>query len=193
MNLLIFMDSVKFFSIKRLKSYKNEQEHKKNFLLVQALAPKLGILEITTRNLAFKALVDNNKVDILSSFGGYFKLDDLFVSKQTFGFWAKIIDEAKIHNDIVNLDKLDFKKYSKFNRKNKLLNYQKVKILYDLAVKIRNRAFHFENLYKLNEDQTPRISTRVGKTLVGIDPQMLEDFINDALFCFDEDLARYLE
>ena len=83
------MDSVKFFSIKRLKSYKNEQEHKKNFLLVQALAPKLGILEIATRNLAFKALVDNNKVDILSSFGGYFKLDDLFVSKQTFGFWAK--------------------------------------------------------------------------------------------------------
>ncbi|WP_462112819.1 ATPase [Campylobacter concisus] len=181
------MDSVKFFLTKRLKSYK------KNFLLVQALAPKLGILEITTRNLAFKALVDNNKVDILSSFSGYFELDDLFVSKQTFGFWAKIIDEAKIHNDIVNLDKLDFKKYSKFNRKNKLLNYQKVKILYDLAVKIRNRAFHFENLYKLNDDQTPRISTRVGKTLVGIDPQMLEDFINDALFCFDEDLARYLE
>ena len=27
----------------------------------------------------------------------------------------------------------------------------------------------------------------------GIDPQMLEDFINDALFCFDDDLARYLE
>ena len=122
--------------------------------------------------------MDNNKVDILSSFGGYFELDDLFVSKQTFGFWTKVIDEAKIHNDIVNLDKLDFKKYSKFNRKNKLLNYQKVKILYDLAVKIRNRAFHFENLYKLNDDQTPRISTRVGKTLVGIDPQMLEDFIN---------------
>ena len=66
--------------------------------------------------------------------------------------------------------------------KNKLLNYQKVKILYDLAVKIRNRAFHFENLYKLNDDQTPRISTRVGKTLVGIDPQMLENFINDVLF-----------
>ena len=31
MNLLIFMDSVKFFSIKRLKNYKNEQEHKRNF------------------------------------------------------------------------------------------------------------------------------------------------------------------
>ena len=136
------MDSFKFFSIKRLKSYKNEQEHKRTFCQCR-LAKKLGILEIATRNLDFKALVDNNKVDILSSFGGYFELDDLFVSKQTFGFWAKIIDEAKIHNDIVNLDKLDFKKYSKFNRKNKLLNYQKVKILYDLAVKIRNRAFSF--------------------------------------------------
>ena len=53
--------------------------------------------------------MDNNKIDILSSFSGYFKLDDFFVSKQTFGFWAKIIDEAKIHNDIVNLDKLDLK------------------------------------------------------------------------------------
>ena len=49
-----------------------------------------------------------------------------------------------------------------------------------------------KNLYKLNDDQTPRISTHVGKTLVGIDPQMLEDFINDVLFCFDEDLARHI-
>ena len=146
------------------------------------MAPKLGILEIATRNLAFKALVDNDKVGTLRSFNSYFELDDLFVSKQTFGFWAKIIDEAKIHNDIVNLDKLDFKKYSKFNRKNKLLNYQKVKILYDLAVKIRNRAFHFENLYKLNDDQTPRISTCVGKTLVGIEPQMLDGFVNEMFF-----------
>lgn len=134
--------------------------------------------------------MDNNKIDILSSFSGYFKLDDFFVSKQTFGFWAKIIDEAKIHNDIVNLDKLDFKKYSKFNRKNKLLNYQKVKILYDLAIKIRNRAFHFENLYKLNDDQTPRISTCVGKTLVGIEPQMLDGFVNEMFF--DKKPVRYL-
>ena len=73
MNLLIFMDSVKFFSIKRLKSYKNEQEHKKNFLLVQALAPKLGILEIATRNLDFYS-IDS----ILRSFSGCFKLDDFF-------------------------------------------------------------------------------------------------------------------
>lgn len=51
-----------------------------------------------------------------------------------------------------------------------------------LLLKFETKHFHFENLYNLNDDQTPRISTRVGKTLVGIDPQMLEDFINDALF-----------
>ena len=51
-----------------------------------------------------------------------------------------------------------------------------------LLLKFETEHFHFENLYKLNDDQTPRISTHVGKTLVGIDPQMLEDFINDALF-----------
>ena len=62
-----------------------------------------------------------------------------------------------------------------------------------LLLKFETKHFHFENLYKLNDDQTPRISTRVGKTLVSIDPQKLEDFINDALFCFDKDLARYLE
>lgn len=51
-----------------------------------------------------------------------------------------------------------------------------------LLLKFETKHFHFENLYKLNDDQTPRISTRVGKTLVGIDPQMLENFINDVLF-----------
>ncbi|WP_462110928.1 hypothetical protein [Campylobacter concisus] len=34
------MDSVKFFSIKRLKSYKNEQEHKKNFFASTGISSK---------------------------------------------------------------------------------------------------------------------------------------------------------
>ena len=46
-----------------------------------------------------------------------------------------------------------------------------------LLLKFETKHFHFENLYNLNDDQTPRISTRVGKTLVGIDPQMLEDLL----------------
>ena len=64
-----------------------------------------------------------------------------------------------------------------------------------LLLKFETKHFHFENLYKLNDDQTPRISTRVGKTLVGIDPQMLENFINDVLFVltkFAEEPIRHL-
>lgn len=189
----ILLDSIKFFSSKRLNSYKNEQQHIDNFLLMQSIAPKLGILEIATRNLTFEALKDNQKLEVLKKYqDNRTPLDDIFVSKQTFGFWAKIIDEAKVHNKIVNLEILDFRKYSKFNRKEKLLNYQKVKIAYDLLVKIRNRAFHFENIYKLNDNKTPRISSRVGKTLVGIEPQMIEIFINDVLACFDAELPEYL-
>lgn len=60
-------------------------------------------------------------------------------------------------------------------------------------MKIRNRAFHFENLYKLNQNSTPRISTKIGKTLVGIDPDKFEFFINDILDCFNKDLKGYLD
>lgn len=172
------MDSVRFFSQKRLSSYKDENEHKDNFLLIQKITPNLGIIEIVTRNI----------VASLLNFE-----DNQFISKQTFGFWAKTLDEEKIHNKIVNLDRLEFKKYSHFNKKDKLLNYQKVKIVYNLLTTVRNRAFHFENLYKLNQNFTPRISTKVGKTLVGIDPKNLEEFIIDILDCFDENLKKYIK
>ena len=86
---------------------------------------------------------------------------------------------------------MDFRKYSKFNKKANWLNFQRVKIIYDLCVKIRNRAFHFENLFKTHENGTPRISTRLGKTIVGIDPSSLEIFINDILDCFDIKLKDY--
>ena len=33
------MDSVRFFSQKRLSSYKDENEHKDNFLLIQKITP----------------------------------------------------------------------------------------------------------------------------------------------------------
>ncbi|QKF59290.1 hypothetical protein [Aliarcobacter lanthieri] len=172
------MNSLKFFSAKRLSSYTNEEQHKNNFILVQKITPKIGILEISTRNIVSSILGISN---------------DTFISKQTFGFWAKIIEDEKIHNQVLNLYKISLKKYSKFNRKDKLLNYQKVKIVYNLLVMLRNRAFHFENLYKLNPSNTPRISTKVGKTIVGIDPDKIEIFIDDILDSFDENLKSYIE
>lgn len=191
------MDNAKLemlFSKERLDSYKDEAEHKANFYLIAKLTPKLGMLEIVTRNLVFDALKKNDRLDILESYNlAFSEINDSFVSNQTFGFWAKIINEARLHNKLLSLDNTDFRKYSKFNKKANFLNFQKVKISYDLAVKIRNRAFHFENLFKTHENKSPRISTRLGKTIVGIDPDKLECFLDDFLDSFESGLKDYVE
>ena len=44
------MNLNKIFSAKRLSNYKDELEHKNNFLLIQKLSSKLGVIEIATRN-----------------------------------------------------------------------------------------------------------------------------------------------
>ena len=62
------MNSELFFSKKRLSSYKDEAEHKANFRLMQALAPKLGILEIITRNMICDALYATGKEGILKPY-----------------------------------------------------------------------------------------------------------------------------
>ncbi|QCD53459.1 ATPase [Campylobacter sp. RM16192] len=174
------MNSAELFSNKRLSNYTSETEHRDNFLLMQKLAPKLGILEIVTRNKVAKIL----NID-----------DDTFISRQTFGYWVKVIDDKKIHNSLVDLKVIDFRKYSKFNihGKSSMPNFQKVQICYSLLLTIRNRAFHFENLYKLNEAKAPRISTRLNNKIVGIMPDMLETFIDDVLDCFDEGLKDYFK
>lgn len=172
------MDKAKFeklFSKERLSGYKDEKEHLNNFLLIQELTPKLGIIEIVTRNKV---------ADILDI------KDSVFISNQTFGYWAKIINQNSIHNQLLDLNGIDFRKYAKSNRKTKLRNFYKVRICYDLLVSIRNRSFHFENLYKLNGDK-PRISTLRNNEITGIMPQNLSVFLDDILECFG--LREYLK
>ena len=179
------MNLNKIFSAKRLSNYKDELEHKNNFLLIQKLSLKLGVIEIATRNAVASEL------DIK---------DDTFISRQSFGYWAKIINEKSIHNKILNLKDMDFRKYASSNRKTSLRNFYKVRICYDLLVKTRNRAFHFENLYKVKQiiggKSTfclPRISTLRNGEVIGIMPQNLEIFLDDILDCFDKDLKEYLK
>ena len=116
--------------------------------------------------------------------------DSVFISHQTFGYWAKLINQNSIHNQLLDLNGIDFRKYAKSNRKTKLRNFYKVRICYDLLVSIRNRSFHFENLYKLNGDK-PRISTLRNNEITGIMPQNLSVFLDDILECFE--LKEYLK
>nr|WP_314390239.1 ATPase [uncultured Campylobacter sp.] len=132
------------FSKGRLDGYKNASEHRENFLLIG----KIGVLEVAIRNRTARVLGIT---------------DDKFISSKTLGYWERNIETHKIHNQILNLRAMDFRKYSKFNKKDKLLNYQKVSFAYTLFRLIRNRAFHFENLYKINADGTPRLTKINGK------------------------------
>ena len=171
---------ITLFSHKRLQSYENLAQHRDNFLLIQNLCAKIGLLEIITRNKVAQILQIR---------------DDDFIARQTLGFWCDTINEHKIHNALVNLETIDFKQYSRFNRKDKMRNYQKVIVAYALFRTMRNRAFHFENLYKRNANGTSRLSTcqifgkvKVG---VGIDSDKMEAFLDDIINAFDSELGGY--
>lgn len=169
---------IELFSKERLESYTDDSEHRANFKLIKSISDKLGAIEIITRN----------KVATISGVD-----DNVFISQQTLGYWVTLMDETKIHNKVVDFDSIDFRKYARSNIKFEWRNYQKVKIIYSLIRTIRNRAFHFENLYKLNANNTPRLSTKQNDIIVGIEPKYIEYFLKDVLKCFDTGLIEYLE
>ena len=175
------MDLDVLFSTQRLSSYKSYEEHRQNLILIKNISAKIGLIEIVSRNKIA------NLLNIT---------DGKFISHQSFGYWVKELNDNKLHNKLVDFTNIDFRKYSKFNIKFGWRNYQKVKIIYSLLVTIRNRAFHFENLYKTNQTNgknAPRITTKINKNIIGIEPNMIENYINDALECFDKELVNYIK
>lgn len=171
-------DLLALFSKARLSGYLNHDEHRQNILLIGDIAPKLGIIEIVTRNKVAKALNIT---------------DDIFISRQTLGYWVELLNMYRIQNKIVNFKDIDFLKYSKFNKKHKWLNFEKTSITFSLIRTIRNRAFHFENLYKLNENSTPRLSTKLHGQIIGIEPNNINAFLDDILTSFDDKILEYLK
>lgn len=79
---------------------------------MQRLAPKLGIIEIITRNKTARLL----GID-----------DDTFILKQTLGYWVTLINVMKIHNKVADFSRLNFANYSKYNKQTKstMLDYKK--------------------------------------------------------------------
>lgn len=59
---------------------------------------------------------------------------------------------------------------------------------------IRNRAFHFENLLKINPDGKPRLSAlasfNASWLLATVEPQKIIKLLNDILVSFDKDLIK---
>ncbi|WP_229263508.1 hypothetical protein [Helicobacter pylori] len=77
------------------------------------------------------------------------------------------------------------------NRKQNLSNYAKAHIALNLLWTIRNRAYHWENLLKIQPNKRPRITTSFsGKTenipmdkilVIGIEPNKITLFLDDLI------------
>lgn len=201
---------IEFFSYARISGYASIKEHEENLCLISQISHKLGILEIIIRNRIDKVMSAGDESwlfalpseIILDDDESKIKEHNALVSRQTFGFWVKVAECYKIHSCAFNkefLESLDFKKYYDKNRnrigRNPVTLHQKAYLLFLLLRTIRNRAFHFENLLKINIDGKPRLSAKLSLkdsfVIVAIEPKQIVNFLDDILKSFDENLVEY--
>ena len=190
------------FSKGRISSYDNTKQHFDNFDLIAQISENLGIAEVLLRN---KVDFIMRRLDSawLNNLPSAIKLDipknepnpthDKLVSFQTLGFWLKVVEYYRIHNQIFSkefLDNLDFKRYYAKNANHlkngsNLRRYYKVNLLLHLLRNLRNRAFHFENLYRLNNDNKPRLSAKFDdnnpKIVINLEATKIQTFLNDLI------------
>ena len=188
------------FSKGRIVSYDSVNQHFDNFDLIASISKNLGIAEVLLRNKIDSVMcgldsawLDNvpSKIEIDKPKNEPNPTHDKLVSMQSLGFWVKIVDYYRIHDKIFNwdfLDDLTFKRYYAKNA-NHLKNgssfrrYQKARLLIHLLHNLRNRAFHFENLYKLNNDNKPRLSAKIHnpKIVINLETTKIQVFLNDLI------------
>lgn len=194
---------IELFSKTRIDSYTSIDEHEKNFQILDKIASKLARIEIILRNRIDRAMnnLDKNwlfhlpSTICLNDNEGKIKEHNTLISKQTFGFWVKMVEYYEIYDCLFEKDFLEsffFKKYSQFNKekvaKQHLYSWQKAYIILTLLKNMRNRAFHFENLFKLNHGK-PRLNTFVdfknGYVIAGVEPSKINELLDDVLVGFN--------
>ena len=192
------------FSKERIESYQSPKEHFDNFHFIGEISPKIGLLEVIIRNKIDRILSQSNaewcaQNELLNQDIRTLSKSQI-ISKQNFGFWVKITDIYEIHTQIFDtnfITRLDFKAYYGGNKNKikhlKLRRTQKAQALLYLIRLIRNRAFHFENLYKMNGDY-PRLSVKVmlgeNPLYIAVLPSRIVAFLDDILKSFDERLLE---
>lgn len=193
------------FSKGRILSYTSINQHFDNFELIAQISKNLGIAEVLLRNkIDFimrgldSAWLDNlpSDIKIEKPKNDSNPMHDKLVSIQSLGFWVKVAEHYKLESKLFDknfLDRLDFRRYYARNA-NHLKNgsglrrYYKANLLIHLLHNLRNRAFHFENLYKLNNDSKPRLSAKLHKPkiIINLEASKIQAFLNDLI----DDLSR---
>ncbi|PAF50317.1 hypothetical protein [Helicobacter sp. 13S00477-4] len=107
-----------------------------------------------------------------------------------------VLDKKSIkcsYKDVINIDRINLVNYHNKNHKIND-NVLKLKIILNLILIIRNRAFHWENLLKIGYAKKgyriPKIYVKKNQSTNGIYPNKIKIFINDVLECFEEDMLE---
>ena len=206
------MDEKKYidlYSQARLNGYFSTQEHEQNFQMLDKIASKLSRIEIIIRNRIDRKMCESNKDwlfnlpdDIRLDVGDKMQDHDILVSRQTFGFWIKVVRYYEIEECAFKkefLSNYSFKKYYAKNtektNKEYLFSWQIASMILQLTKNIRNRAFHLENLLKLQQNGLPRLSAKVDFenndfAIKRINPNKLITFLDDILKGFEINLVE---
>lgn len=195
----------------RLDAYDSLEQYKENLKLISFITPKISNLEIYLRNALDYCLTqikgnewvfnENSLTDLINEQKEKKKeiTHSLILSKMSLGAVIRLIFCYKLEGVILDLRAYRFRAYYHENkdtlliknRKQNLSNYAKAHIALNLLWTIRNRAYYWENLLKIQPNNRPRIATPFsGKTenipmdkilVIGIEPNKITLFLDDLI------------
>ncbi|PUD11439.1 CAAX protease [Helicobacter pylori] len=204
-------DITLILSEERLAAYDSLEQYKENLKLIASITPKISNLEIYLRNALDYCLTqikgsdwvfnENSLTDLINEQKEKKKeiTHSLILSKMSLGAVIKLIFIYKLEGVVLDLRAYRFRAYYHENkdtlliknRKQNLSNYAKAHIALNLLWTIRNRAYHWENLLKIQPNKRPRIATSFsGETenipidrilVIGIEPNKITLFLDDLI------------
>ncbi|GAA8536075.1 hypothetical protein HpDR59_06170 [Helicobacter pylori] len=195
----------------RLDAYDSLEQYKENLKLISFITPKISNLEIYLRNALDYCLTqikgsdwvfnESTLTDLIKELKEKKKeiTHSLILSKMSLGAVVRLIFCYTLEGVILDLRAYRLRAYYHENKdtllikgkKRLLYNYIKAHIALNLLWTIRNRAYHWENLLKIQPNKRPRITTSFsGKTknipmdkilVIGVEPNKITLFLDDLI------------
>ncbi|MGL2526785.1 CAAX protease [Helicobacter pylori] len=204
-------DITLILSEERLAAYDSLEQYKENLKLISFITLKISNLEIYLRNALDYCLTQIKGSDWVFNESALTPLikelkekkkeitHSLILSKMSLGAVVRLIFCYKLEGVILDLRAYRLRAYYHENKdtllikgkKRLLYNYIKAHIVLNLLWTIRNRAYHWENLLKIQPNKRPRITTSFsGKTknipmdkilVIGVEPNKITLFLDDLI------------
>ncbi|WQS51426.1 CAAX protease [Helicobacter pylori] len=204
-------DITLILSKERLAAYDSLEQYKENLKLISFITPKISNLEIYLRNALDHCLTqikgsewvfnESALTDLIKELKEKKReiTHSLILSKMSLGAVVRLIFCYTLEGVILDLRAYRLRAYYHENKdtllikgkKRLLYNYIKAHIALNLLWTIRNRAYHWENLLKIQPNKRPRITTPFsGKTknipmdrilVIGVEPNKITLFLDDLI------------